>query len=226
MALPKAHKAGETCRPHRLTMPQRFMVAQQEARVTPVKSTSERVGSKIEISHRWPIRQSHSSKIKKDTFLLMFPIFPPTSQSLLPLEDEGSRRVCEAGAFRDEFLSGDESSRDDIIRKVSMDSEEDQDIVFPAYQVRPSSIFFRLKMRPRSFIAQPSEHPPPANLLAAKLLPEIDVPNASTAASPSATPRQELPSLPLSPPALKRLDVFDYDYTRETIPQDLMLPFI
>jgi hypothetical protein len=212
MASPKVYKAGETCRPHRLTMPQRVMVAQR-ARVTP--------DSKTESSHRWPILQSHTSKVKDEDFLLMSPILPRNFQSLFTQEDEDedSRRA----------LAGNESSqsRDNIFRKVSMDSEEPeecQDLVLPSHQVLPSAAF-RLKMRPRSFMEQPSELPP-ANSLAAQLLTAIDFPNTSTTASPTATPRQGRLSLPMSPPILKKLEVFDYGTPREcsAIPQDLLLP--
>jgi hypothetical protein len=205
-------------------MQQRCMVTQQ-ARVTLGKSTSERLGSKIEVSNRWAVRQSDTSEMKGGDIVLRPRAFRPVSRSLLPRKDKGSRRACEAGTFRDEFLSGvqGEESLRDIFRVVlHMDSEEEvQDLMLPSYQVCPSSAF-PLKMRPPSFQARPFGLPL-ANSLATESQRAIDVPNAPTSFPPNTTPQRELPKLLLPPRALKEPEVFE-DCTCEALPQDLMLP--
>jgi hypothetical protein len=223
MTSPKICKAGATCRPHRITMQQRCMAAQQ-ARVAPGKSTSEFLDSKIEISNRGAIRQSCTSEMKDGDSVLELSAFRPVSWSLIPRKDKGSRRACEAGTFRDEFLSGvqGEESPLDIFRLVHMDhSEEVHDPVLPAYRVRQSNAF-HLKMRPRSFQAGPFGLPL-SNSLVTKTQRAIDVPNASAYISPSTAPRRELPMLPLLSPTLKKPEVFE-DRTCEALPKDLMLP--
>jgi hypothetical protein len=155
---------------------------------------------------------------------LELPTFRPASWSLIPRKDKGSRRACEAGTFRDEFLSGmhGEESSLDIFRVVHMDhSEEVQDPVLPEYQDRQSSSF-HLKLRPRSFQARPFGLPL-ANSLVTKKQRVIDVPNASKYLFPSTTHRRELPRLPMLSPTLEKPEVFE-DCTCEAMPQDLMLP--
>jgi hypothetical protein len=223
MASPKICKTGATCRPHRITIQQRCMAAQQ-ARVAPEKSTSEWLDSKIEMSNRGAVRQSCTSEMKGGDIVLELPAFRLASWSLIPRKDKGSRRACEAGTFRDEFLSGvqGEESSLDIFRVVHMDhSQEVQDPVLPAYQVRQSSSF-HLKLRPRSFQARPFGLPL-ANSLVTKTQRAIYVPNASKCLSPSTTPRREIPRLPMLSPTLKKPKVFE-DCTCKALPQDLMFP--
>ena len=158
---------------------------------------------------------------------MKLPPFRSVSRSLIPRKDKDSRRACEAGTLRDEFLSGvvqageQESSRN-MFRVVDMGhSKEVQDLKLPSYQVRPSSVF-TLKMRPRSFQARLLG--PFANSLATKTQRAIDVTNAYTyVVSPSATPRRDLPRLPLSCHTLKKTEVAE-DCACEALPQDLMLP--
>jgi hypothetical protein len=221
MTSPKICKAGATCRPHRITMQQRCMAAQQ-ARVAPGKSTSEWLDSKIEISKHGAIRQSGTSEMKGGDSVLKLSAFRPAScWSLIPRKDKGSRRACEAGTFRDEFLSGvqGEESLLNIFRLVHMNhSEEVHNPVLPACRVRQSDAF-HLKMRPRSFQARPFGLPL-SNILVTKTQRAIDVPNASKYLT---TPRRELPRLPLLSPTLKKLEVLE-DSPCEALPKDLMLP--
>jgi hypothetical protein len=200
-------------------MQQRCMAAKQ-ARVAPGKKGTS------EISNRWAIRQSCTSEMKGGDIDLKLPPFRSVARSLIPRKDKDSRRACEAGAFRDEFLSGvqaGEESLKNIFRVVHMDqSKEVQDLRLPSYQVRPSSVF-TLKMRPQSFQARPFGLPL-ANSLATKTQRRsIDVPNACIYVSPNTTPRRELPRLPLSYHTLKKTEVFE-DCACEALPQDLMLP--
>lgn len=150
---------------------QQRCIAAQKALVTSEKSTSECL-SKIEISD-WAIRQSGTSEMKRGVIDLKLP-------ALIPRKDKDSRRACEAGSFRDEFLSevqGEESSRD-IFRVVNMDHSEDvQDLTLPSYQVRPISAF-PPQIRPRSFQTWPFGLSL-ANSLATKSQRAIGVPYAS-----------------------------------------------
>jgi hypothetical protein len=199
-------------------MQQRCMAAKQ-ARVGPGKATSD-------ISNRWAIWQSCTSEMKGGDIDLKLAPVRSVSRSLTLRKDKDSRRACEAGTFRDEFLSGvqtGEESPRNMFRVVRMDhSKEVQNIRLPSYQVRPSAVF-TLKMRPRSFQARPFGLPL-SNSLATKTQRAIDVPNASTYyVSPSTTPRRELPRLPLASHTLKKLEVFE-DCACEALPQNLMLP--
>jgi hypothetical protein len=199
-------------------MQQRCMAAKQ-SRVAPGKQATS------EITNRWAIRQSCTSEMDGDIDLKL-PPFRSLSRFLIPREDKDSRRACEAGTFRDDFLSGvqagEESSRN-MFRVVHMDhSKEVQDLRLPSYQVCQSSVF-TLKMRPRSFQARPFGLPLANSLATKETQRAIDVPTAATYVSPSTTPRRELPRLPLLSPTLKKTEVFE-DCACEALPQNLMLP--